>query len=161
MSYVPSKGSRVPRHLLLALLNSNLLEWYFRLGSTNSKVNEYQFRNLPCPRLSYARSASDRCLADSALSAVRQGRLCEVPGILATALERPPFPLSVVRTILGATRRIVDIETSRGDIARNERSALAPEAQPYQDLINVLLYKMAGLTDEEQRGVEQRLEEML
>ncbi len=35
---------------LLALLNSKLIDWYFRLGSTNSKVNEYQFNNLPCPR---------------------------------------------------------------------------------------------------------------
>lgn len=38
-------------HLLVALLNSKLLDWYFRLGSTNSKVNEYQFNALPIPAI--------------------------------------------------------------------------------------------------------------
>jgi hypothetical protein len=33
--------------LLLALLNSALIDWYFSIGSTNSKVNEYQVNNLP------------------------------------------------------------------------------------------------------------------
>jgi hypothetical protein len=44
---------------LLALLNSKLLDWYFRLGSTNSKVNEYQFNNLPCPIFRDLRTAED------------------------------------------------------------------------------------------------------
>ena len=30
-------------------LNSRLIDWYFTIGSTNSKINEYQFNNLPCP----------------------------------------------------------------------------------------------------------------
>ena len=29
--------------------NSKLIDSYFRLGSTNSKVDEYRFNNLPCP----------------------------------------------------------------------------------------------------------------
>jgi hypothetical protein len=56
---------------------------------------------------------------------------------------------------------ITRIESGRGDIARTERSALAPEAQPYQDLIDRILYRMAGLTDAETAGLEQRLAEML
>jgi len=36
------------------------------------------------------------------------------------------------------------IETERGDIARSERSALAPEAQPYQDFIERLFYVSDG-----------------
>ncbi len=35
--------------LLLALLNSAILDWYFGIVSTNSKVNEYQFNLLPVP----------------------------------------------------------------------------------------------------------------
>lgn len=36
--------------LILALLNSTLSDWYFRLGSTNAHVSHYQLYNLPCPR---------------------------------------------------------------------------------------------------------------
>ena len=43
------------------------------------------------------------------------------------------------------------------DIARTERSALAVEAQPYQDLLDRILYRMAGLTDAEAQGLEKRL----
>jgi hypothetical protein len=46
-------------------------------------------------------------------------------------------------------------------IAQTERSALAPEAQPFQDLIDRILYRMAGLTDDEAKGLETRLEGML
>lgn len=50
VSYIPNdKTSLLSPDFLLALLNSKLIDWYFRLGSTNSKVNEYQFNNLPCP----------------------------------------------------------------------------------------------------------------
>ena len=49
ISYVPASASQLDPYVLLALLNSQLLEWYFRLGSSNSKLNEYQFDNLPCP----------------------------------------------------------------------------------------------------------------
>jgi len=56
---------------------------------------------------------------------------------------------------------ITKIEAARGDIARTERSALAPEAQPYQDLIDRILYRLAGLTDAEAQGLEKRLEAML
>jgi hypothetical protein len=57
--------------------------------------------------------------------------------------------------------RIARVEASRGEIARAERSALAPKAQPFQNLIDRMLYRMAGLTDEEAAGLEDRLSRML
>jgi hypothetical protein len=59
ISYIPRSQSSLPLHYLLGLLNSSLLDWYFRLGSTNSKVNEYQFNNLPCPFFTATISASE------------------------------------------------------------------------------------------------------
>jgi len=56
---------------------------------------------------------------------------------------------------------ILKIESARGDIASTERSALSPEAEPYQDLIDRILYRMAGLTDVEARGLDERLRVML
>jgi hypothetical protein len=38
---------------------------------------------------------------------------------------------------------------------------MCAEAQAYQDLIDRLLYAMAGLTEEEARGLEERLARML
>ena len=37
----------------------------------------------------------------------------------------------------------------------------APEAQPLQDLLDRMIYRMAGLTDTEARGLEERLSRML
>jgi hypothetical protein len=52
-------------------------------------------------------------------------------------------------------------EADRGDIARTERSALDPAAQPYQDLIDQLFYGMAGLTADEVAALEARYAKML
>jgi len=56
---------------------------------------------------------------------------------------------------------IAAIEAARGEIARAERWALAPAAQPYQDLIDRILYTLAGLSGPEWRGLEDRLARML
>ena len=57
--------------------------------------------------------------------------------------------------------RIIAIETARGEIARAERSALDPQAQPLQDLIDRILFRLAGLSDTESADLETRLAKML
>ncbi|HEY7155800.1 MAG TPA: hypothetical protein VH575_17685 [Gemmataceae bacterium] len=52
-------------------------------------------------------------------------------------------------------------EAERGDIARTERSALDPAAQPYQDLIDQLFFDMAGLSAGEVTALEERYAKML
>ncbi len=76
-------------------------------------------------------------------------------------MDRPPFSPAVQAVIVGAVERIIGIERERGEISRTDRAALAPEAQPHQDLIDQLLYGMAGLTADEVRGLEDRYERML
>ena len=57
--------------------------------------------------------------------------------------------------------KIVAIESGRGEISPNEdRSALAPDAQPFQDFIDELIFGMAGLTDTEVAGLRLRYEQM-
>ena len=56
---------------------------------------------------------------------------------------------------------ICEMEASRGDIARAERSALNVRARPYQELIDAIIFRLAGLTDAEAEGLEQRLSKML
>jgi len=66
-----------------------------------------------------------------------------------------------IQKLSGLLNRIMQAEHARDQIARSDRSALCPEAQPHQDLIDRLFYTMAGLTDAEARGLEARLQNML
>ena len=49
VNYILVVDSKVEYQYLLALLNSNLLNWYFKCFSTNSNVNGYEVNNLPVP----------------------------------------------------------------------------------------------------------------
>jgi hypothetical protein len=57
--------------------------------------------------------------------------------------------------------RIMAVEHDRGEIARTARSALAPAAQPLQDLLDRIIFRMAGLSDDEAAGLVHRLTKML
>jgi hypothetical protein len=76
-------------------------------------------------------------------------------------LAEPPFTASLLECLALLVDRIIEAESTRGDIARTDRSALALEAQPYQDLIDRILYRMAGLMDAEVKRPEKRLEAIL
>ena len=158
ISYVPYSECRIPPLLLLALLNSKLLDWYFRLGSTNSKVNEYQFNNLPCPMFGTSAHLSR---SGQILRAVQDGFLGDAFEMLAPALQAAPFSQSVANVITVAATRIVEIERERGEISRRERSALAEKAQPYQNFIDSILFAMAGINEAEARGLDDRLAGMM
>ncbi|MGH9824363.1 MAG: hypothetical protein ACREDR_14050 [Blastocatellia bacterium] len=162
VNYVPEKCSGLPLPFLLALLNSKLADWYFRLGSTNAAVSHYQLYNLPCPLFSNSSSASDRGLAHRALKALDARDTEGVLSMLAPALASgAPFSRSVLDIVVAAVEKITEIEKGRGDIPKSERSHLAPESQVHQDLIDRLLFRMAGLSEGEGRGLETRLAEML
>jgi type I restriction-modification system DNA methylase subunit len=161
VSYVPAHHSRLPLDFVLALLNSKLADWYFRLGSTNAMVAEYQFDSLPCPAFVVEPNAQCANLLQLSQAALTSGRLGNVSDILAPGLANPPFSAAVQETIVSATQRIIAIESTRGEISRADRSALDPRAQPYQDLIDRLFYLMAGLSDTEIVGLESRLAAML
>jgi hypothetical protein len=91
-------------------------------------------------------------------------RTDDFPAVLSAltpAFASAPFSRAVRDIIIQAVGKITDIELSRGEIARSDRSHLAPAAQPYQDLIDQLLYRMAGLAPDEITGLEQRLAHML
>ena len=161
VNYCPEMNCSVPLELLLGLLNSRLSEWYFRLGSSNAHVSHYQLQNLPYPRFAEQDRDEDPTLREDAIVAIQEHNLAEVLQVLRPALAESPFKLAVRDTMIELVRLIVDAEQRRGEIARSERSALCAEAQPYQDLIDQLLYAMAGLSEEEARGLEERLAKML
>jgi len=161
VNYLPEFASSLPLEFNLAILNSKLSDWYFRLGSTNAAVSHYQLYNLPCPRFTERDARGDKKLREDSMSAIRARNLPEVFEVLRPTLANPPFKLAIRDVVAKLVRLIIHAEHRRGEIARSERSALCAEAQPYQDLIDRLLYAMAGLSEEEARGLEERLAKML
>lgn len=158
ISYVPNSQSKLPLEFLIGLLNTKLLDWYFRLGSTNSKVNEYQFNNLPCPVFS---NRNSRRTGGWIIEALHADNFESVLHSLQPALAKPPFDSLICDVIVEAVNCIIKIEHKRGEISRSERSALDAKAQSYQNLIDRIVYAMAGLSDSELRGLEDRLAQML
>ncbi|MFQ5853652.1 MAG: Eco57I restriction-modification methylase domain-containing protein, partial [Candidatus Binatia bacterium] len=156
ISYVTDESSQIDLDLLLALLNSKILDWYFRLGSTNSKVNEYQFNVLPVPTL------SKDPLDIGLMPLLERGHWAGLTDLLCEIGTEPGLmPRPVAQAIAEMSRRIQEIEAKRILKSRSERSHLAPESQPIQDAIDTLLFRCYGLSQEDAHYIEQRLGEML
>ncbi len=161
VNYFSEVRSKLPLRFVLALLDCKLSDWYFRLGSTNAAVSHYQLHNLPCPAFADASRDASPVVREKAMLALKATRLAEVAATLTPLLDRYPF-VPLVRDVISETAEIImKIETSRGTISRSDRSALSETAQPYQNLIDTLFYRMAGLSDAETAGLESRLAQML
>ena len=161
LNYCPAHLAKAPLEFLVGVLNTRVAEWYFRLGSTTAHINQYELCNLPCPIIAGDEAEADKDMRNTALGAIREGDMDKAFAALKAGLAQPPFSPGVRDTIVALVRRIIQAEEQRGEIRRTERSALCATAQPYQDLIDRLLYAMAGLTDAEADGLEKRLAEML
>jgi hypothetical protein len=135
-------------------------------------VSHYQLGNLPCPTFADKATAADKKMLASvsaeldAWAAPRSRKadpadpkqmIQRVCRILQAAMAVPPYGQAVRDIIVELVKRITGVEAARGEIARTARSALSPAAQPYQDLIDRLLYALAALTEAEARGLEERL----
>ena len=102
VSYVTETSTKLPLAFLLGLLNSKLLDWYFRLASSNSKVNEYQFKGLPCPVFERRGRQEDDRVAAAAIKEVRNGRPDRAMQSATRVLTVRPFPLVLLRLIVDA-----------------------------------------------------------
>lgn len=131
VSFVPESALKMPPEILLALLNSEILDWYFRLSSTNSKVNEYQFNVLP------------------------------VPGMTAETDSAGNLSGSQVTELIHLVRAVVATERRRKLESRSERAHLGETGVKYQAEIDRILYRSYGLSDEDVAYVRKRLSEML
>ncbi len=156
IKFVTEADSIVDLDLLLALLNSKLLDFYFRSFSTNAQINEYQFNVLPVPEIRTRSSevSTASLLEKKDVSSLRMDllSLCSEPGVM---------PMQVADVLSELSRRIQVIEGERELSRRSERAYLAPESQEIQDVIDAVLFRCYGLTQNEAEYVEHRLKEML
>ena len=156
INYFPRGDCRIPLDLVLAVLNSRISDWFFRLGSTNAAVSHYQIHNLPAPSFGTGEEGGhyEELLA--------KGMWEELARKLCAACDEPGVMPERVADALGAmSRRIQEIEAKRVLKSRSERSRLAPESQPIQDAIDAVLFRCYGLSEDDARYIDQRLKEML
>ncbi len=156
VSYVPREHLCLLDHdFLLGLLNSALSDWYFTLGSTNSKVNEYQFNNLPCPIFREASRDKLRKSAGEIVLAMRRSPDAARERV-DSLIEQTPFDPVLEDLVILLVRQIREIETARGEIARTQRAHLAENALKYQSLLDYAFFRMAGLSAHEIENLGRR-----
>jgi hypothetical protein len=163
ISYIPAHRCVAPLAQVLAVLNSKLADWYFRLGSTNAMVAEYQVNNLPFPRFADSSAMTVGGLVPRVLEALARPEGGVETGweLVAPLTGEAPFDPVLGDVICALVQRIEEIEAGRGEIARSARSALTSEAQPHQEFIDRLLFALAGLSELDRQGLEDRLTRML
>ena len=132
IKFVPESASSIDLDFLVALLNSTVMDWYFRLGSTNSKVNEYQFNVLPIPSLS-----PPEALSSKGENYFQERKWDDLALLLNSKTTHPgTMSVSVAEVIAAMSRTIQSIEQERVIKGRSERAKLSPESQPIQDAID-------------------------
>ncbi len=136
-------------------MNSLILDWYFRLSSTNSKVNEYQFNLLPIPEIAAPDGVWRSADTDSDSVADTVDKLLEMCG------ESGSVSSPVAAGIVALSRRLQEIEGRRILKNRFERARLALESQPFQDAVDAIWFKCYGLSEDDAEFVRGRLAEML
>ncbi len=161
INYVPNHKAKLPLKFIAALLNSDLADWYFRLGSTNAAVSHYQLYNLPCPN--FDRSASERSepIITEGQQIIHKGDINRLEHYMGGLIDQAPFDAAIPAIIEAIVDRIIESERVRGEILRSARSKLCPESQNWQDLIDRTLARMAGISEEEHAQLRERLDVML
>jgi hypothetical protein len=157
INYIPEGASKLSLDFVLALLNSSISDWFFRLQSTNAAVSHYQVLELPLPTIQDDdnRTCSCNSRVGSKRSPAVAEQLCAAiaePGVMATW---------IVEEIAGLSREIQKIESQRVLKMRSERSRLASDSQTIQDSIDRVLFHSLGLGAEDGRYIQERLREML
>jgi hypothetical protein len=160
VNYLPEPDSKLPLAFVVALLNSVLADWYFRLGSTNNHVSHYQLKNLPCPVFRDRATAAERGTAEKAIAELVANKPSVALVALSPLLQTAPFSAAVQGVVAAAVDRIICAEADREDMKRAERSELCKAAQPFQDFLDTVFFRLAGLTDPEVAALKKRYQAM-
>lgn len=74
VNYILLNDNKLSNKYLLAILNSSLLNWYYKKFSTNSNVNGYEVDSLPIPRISEPEQKPFIDLVDKILAGKEQSK---------------------------------------------------------------------------------------
>jgi hypothetical protein len=159
INYTTAGHSVVDLTLILAVLNSVFAEWYFRLGSTNAHVSQYQLKMLPCPRFGHGSRLVDSVASDAILGDLARAEFDSVErAAVALALCGPSATIEIVITRL--VEYIETREEERGVISRQQRAYLDPAAAQVQEILDKILLALVGL-EGRYALIRERLDTML
>ncbi len=160
VNYCTERSATLDLRYILTILNSLFADWYFRLGSTNAHVSQYQLNNLPCPHFGDTVSSKDDAIAKAAIGHLLAHRPDKALAAIRPLTVTAAFSPVVVDVIVNAVEKIIEAEAGRGEISRSDRSALSPAAQPFQDFIDDVFFLLAGLTAAEVATLKTSYREM-
>ena len=144
VNYICAEGGII--RLLLGILNSRLLNFYFSKFSTNSNVNGYEVDELPIPATIFATPGTNGTYGTGANGRARRGdgsMTCQKKGVDVPCPNAEP---SVATQIAALVDRVLAAKKSDPTA---DTTALESE-------IDALVYKLYGLTDKEIAVVEGR-----
>jgi len=154
VSYITEDSTSIDLDVLLLLLNSNLYDWYFRATSTNSKVNEYQFNNLPFFETMESKEDVSALIKDKRFSEL----ILKVKNFYKEYKKPPSWTFDVLKNI---SIQIQHIENQRELKSRRERSSLDESSQGLQRYANILISSVFELILDDYDYIESRLQNML
>lgn len=161
INYTTSEHCGIDLSLALFILNSVFADWYFRLGSTNAHVSQYQIRNIPTPRFGSSNETIDHDMVgqlESELSKSDIRRVEERCMRMATDSGCTPTLESIIARLV---RHIEAEEEQRGMIKRSARSHLSERSAKCQEILDKVLLILLGLGAERYEYVRTRVNEML
>lgn len=150
VSYVTEPDSEIPLDALIGLLNSALYEWWFRLLSTNSKVNKYQFDLLPMVAFSGKSGAAE------AATRIQQRDWQGLVVVARRVRKAPAWGLTAIAQIACA---ITKLEKRRKLKDRKARARLGPKATELQHHLDNLIFALFGLNQADAKYVRGRLDQ--
>src|SRR5260370_4771288 len=132
INYISEGDSKVPLDFVLALLNSKLSDWFFRLQSNNAAVSHYQILDLPAPTLTEGEVPlrEYKCLMDS-----EQWEQC-VENLCVSSAGGGVMDTSAMQALAEKSRPVQTIEAKRRLQNRSQKSQLPPESQGHQDALD-------------------------
>ena len=155
VSYVTEESSALDLDFLVALLNSEIIDWYFRLSSSGSKINNYQFNLFPCPNVTESIGLSWQNIAESQ-------KWEDLSNCLISAIARPgEISSDIVNAMSYCSKLIATFESQKIITRRAERSILSKKSQPIQHTIDRIFYRIFNFGQSDENYVRQRRQEML
>ena len=162
INYTTTRGSLLPLEVVLAILNSQFAEWYFRLGSTNAHVSQYQLKNIPCPPIKISRSdAFDEAPISQIQGALDRHDFTQVHSVAIDVVTSERGSRTVQEIICSLVRYIERREQDRVITSRGERSRLDEYAEEVQSILDDILFSLIRLSQAQREHIRTRLGEML
>lgn len=159
---------RLALRALLGVLNSKYATWYFVVAGNKAygtgdfaRLTKKDLAILPVPQ--FVEGESSLAIVAPLISAIS----VDDPDEAMKTLTRKsisfdfPFDMGLRKAIAALVDRIIECERDALGSVRVNRSSLSPKAQAYQDVLERIVYLMAGLDDSEVAALEQRVESVL